>query len=227
MMIQIPAVLPKAEVAALRARIDAADWIDGNATSGFQAALAKRNRQLPHEHPVALAAGETILRALAGNQLFASAALPRTILSPLFNRYGAGETFDMHVDNSVRRNPATGQPIRCDLSATLFLSEPDDYEGGELVVEDTYGAHAVRLEAGDMILYPSSSLHRVEPILRGERVAAFFWIQSLVREDARRALLFDMDVAIQTLARDAGQGAPAIVSLTGAYHNLLRMWAEV
>jgi PKHD-type hydroxylase len=227
MMIQIPAVLSKAEVAALRAQIDVADWIDGNATSGFQAALAKRNRQLPHEHPVALAAGETILRALAGNQLFASAALPRTILSPLFNRYGAGETFDMHVDNSVRRNPADGQPIRCDLSATLFLSEPGDYEGGELVVEDTYGAHAVKLEAGDMILYPSSSLHRVEPILRGERIAAFFWIQSLVREDARRALLLDMDVAIQTLARDAGQAAPAIVSLTGAYHNLLRMWAEV
>ena len=227
MMIQIPAVLSKAEVADLRAKIDTAAWIDGNATSGFQAALAKRNRQLPHEHPVALAAGETILRALAGNQLFASAALPRTILSPLFNRYGAGETFDMHVDNSVRRNPADGQPIRCDLSATLFLSEPGDYEGGELVVEDTYGAHAVKLEAGDMILYPSSSLHRVEPILRGERVAAFFWIQSLVREDARRALLLDMDVAIQTLARDAGQAAPAIVSLTGAYHNLLRMWAEV
>jgi len=227
MMIQIPAVLAKAQVAELRARIDAAEWIDGNATSGFQAALAKRNRQLPHEHPVATAAGETILQALAGNLLFTSAALPRTILTPLFNRYGEGETFDLHVDNSVRRNPATGQPIRCDLSATLFLSEPDDYEGGELVVEDTYGAHEVKLEAGDMILYPSSSLHRVEPIVRGERVAAFFWIQSLVREDARRALLLDMDVGIQTLARDVGQGAPALVSLTGVYHNLLRMWAEV
>jgi PKHD-type hydroxylase len=227
MMIQIPAVLTKTQVAELRAGIDAADWIDGNATSGFQAALAKRNRQLPHDGAVAKAAGGTILAALAGNLLFTSAALPRTILPPLFNRYGEGETFNVHVDNSVRQNPATGQPIRCDLSATLFLSEPEDYDGGELVVDDTYGAHEVKLEAGDMILYPSSSLHRVEPISRGERVAAFFWIQSLVREDARRSLLLDMDVAIQTLAGDVGQGAPALVSLTGAYHNLLRMWAEV
>lgn len=227
MMIQAPAVLSKAEVAALRAELDAAEWIDGNATSGFQAAMAKRNRQLPQGGPAAKAAGETILAALGRSPLFTSAALPRTILPPLFNRYGVGETFGQHVDNSIRINPANGQPIRCDLSATLFLAEPEDYDGGELVVEDTYGEHAVKLEAGDLILYPSSSVHQVSAITRGERVAAFFWIQSLVRDDARRALLFDMDVAIQTLAAQVGQGAPAIVSLTGTYHNLLRQWAEV
>jgi PKHD-type hydroxylase len=227
MMIQIPGVLSKDAVAALRGQIDAADWVDGNATSGFQAAMAKRNRQLPHDGPASRAAGGTIIEALSRHPLFTSAALPRTILPPLFNRYGPGETFGQHVDNSVRANPATGQPIRCDLSATLFLSEPDDYDGGELTVEDTYGDHLVKLEAGDMILYPSSSLHRVSPITRGERVAAFFWIQSLVREDARRSLLLDMDVAIQTLASQVGQDAPAIVGLTGGYHNLLRMWAEL
>ncbi len=227
MMIQIPEVLTKSQAAALQARIAAADWIDGNATSGFQAALAKRNRQLPQEGEVARAAGAEIVSALERNLLFNAAALPRTILPPLFNRYGPGETFNTHVDNSVRRNPATGEPIRCDLSATLFLTEPEAYEGGELVVEDTYGAHEVKLSAGDMILYPSSSLHRVEPIVRGERIAAFFWIQSLVRSDASRALLLDMDVAIQTLAKDAGHQSPAIISLTGVYHNLLRQWAEI
>ena len=227
MMIQIPGVLSKDAVVAMRAQLDAAEWIDGNATSGFQAAMAKRNRQLPQDGPVAKSAGALITDALARNPLFTSAALPRTILPPLFNRYGPDEVFGQHVDNSIRIHPATGQPIRCDLSATLFLSEPDDYEGGDLTVEDTYGDHLVKLEAGDMILYPSSSLHRVAPITRGERVAAFFWIQSLVRQDAQRALLLDMDVAIQSLAAQVGQGAPAIVSLTGGYHNLLRMWAEV
>ena len=227
MMTHIPAVLTPQQVGEMRGRIDAADWTDGNATSGFQAALAKRNRQLPQDSEAARAAGAQVITALHGNPLFTAAALPRTILPPLFNRYGVGEAFGMHVDNSVRRNPATGEPIRCDLSATLFLSQPDSYEGGELVVEDTFGVHAVKLAAGDMILYPSSSLHRVEPIHSGERVAAFFWIQSLVRDDARRTLLLDMDMAIQTLAGAAGQDAPAIISMTGVYHNLLRMWAEV
>lgn len=227
MMTHIPAVLTPQQVAEMRGRIDAADWTDGNVTSGFQAALAKRNRQLPQNSEAARAAGGQVVSALHGNPLFTAAALPRTVLPPLFNRYGPGEAFGMHVDNSVRRNPATGEPIRCDLSATLFLSDPESYEGGELVVEDTFGAHSVKLAAGDMILYPSSSLHRVEPIRSGERVAAFFWIQSLVRDDACRTLLLDMDMAIQGLAGTVGQDDPAIISMTGVYHNLLRMWAEV
>lgn len=227
MMLQIPGVLSKPQVADLRARIDAASWIDGAMTAGPQAALAKTNRQLDQRDPVAIEAGAAIVRALESNPLFVSAALPRTILPPMFNRYGGGMSFGDHIDNAVRRHPQTLAPIRTDLSATLFLTEPDDYDGGELTVEDTYGAHAAKLGAGDLILYPASSLHHVTPVTRGERISAFFWIQSLVREDARRALLFDMDVAIQSLGSRVGQGDAAIVGMTGAYHNLLRMWAEV
>lgn len=226
MLLQIPGVLSKAEVAALRAEIDAAQWTDGNATSGHQAALAKRNEQLPVGSAVAREAGARIVAALNRNPPFVSAALPQSILPPLFNRYGAGHGFDNHVDNAIRMNPATGRAIRTDLSATLFLCEPDDYDGGELTVEDAYGAHSVKLPAGDMILYPATSLHNVTPITRGVRVAAFFWIQSLIRSDAQRTLLLDMDVAIQKLASQVGQGDAAIVSLTGIYHNLLRLWAE-
>jgi PKHD-type hydroxylase len=227
MMLQIPDVLSKAEVAALRGLIDAGTWIDGNKTSGFQAALAKSNLQLDHASPEGLDAGRRITAALQSNLLFLSAALPQTILPPLFNRYGPGNLFRDHVDNAVRRDPVTGANVRTDLSATLFLAEPDTYDGGELIVEDNYGAHQVKLAAGDMVLYPASSLHRVTPITRGERVASFFWIQSLVRRDDQRTLLFDMDLAIQRLAGTVGQDDPSIVSMTGAYHNLLRMWGEV
>jgi len=227
MMLHVPGVLTSTQVAELRAQIDAVPWEDGNATSGAQSALAKNNRQLPEDSDVARKAGAAVREALTKTPLFMSAALPHTVYPPLFNRYGVGHGFGDHIDNALRFQRDQGVRIRTDLSATLFLCEPSDYDGGELVVEDTYGVHEVKLPAGDLILYPASSLHRVSAVTRGERVASFFWIQSLIRDDARRALLFDMDLAIQTLARTAGQDAPAIVSLTGAYHNLLRMWAEL
>ncbi|MES2035697.1 MAG: Fe2+-dependent dioxygenase [Pseudomonadota bacterium] len=226
MMLQIPGVLTRDEVARLRGVIDAADWVDGNVTSGFQSGLAKRNQQLPEDCAAAREAGSAILAALQRNPLFVAGALPARIFPPLFNRYGEGETFGDHVDNAVRVTRDGSLRIRTDLSATLFLTEPEAYDGGELTVDDTYGVHQVKLAAGDLILYPASSLHRVEAITRGARVSSFFWIQSLVRDDARRALLFDMDMAIQSAARTLGQGEASIVSLTGAYHNLLRMWAE-
>ena len=227
MMLHIPEVLTKAAVAELRQLIDAGQWVDGNATSGSQSALAKRNEQLPEGSEVARAAGDRVLDALARSPLFVTAALPQTVFPPLFNRYGGGQTFGTHVDNSIRQSRDGAVRIRSDLSATLFLSEPEDYDGGELLVEDTYGVHEVKLPAGDMILYPASSLHQVTPVTRGARTASFFWIQSMVREDTRRALLFQMDIAIQQLAGKVGAGSPELVSLTGAYHNLLRMWAEV
>lgn len=226
-MLHIPEVLTKAAVAELRQIIDAAEWVDGNATSGTQSALAKRNQQLPEGSPAAKAAGERILDALSRSPLFVTAALPQTVFPPLFNRYAGGETFGLHIDNSVRQSRDGAVRIRSDLSATLFLTEPEDYEGGELLVEDTYGAHEVKLPAGDMILYPASSLHQVTPVTRGARISSFFWIQSMVRDDARRALLFQMDIAIQQLAGKVGAGAPELVSLAGAYHNLLRMWGEL
>lgn len=225
MMLQIPDVLTKAEAARLRTLIDAADWTDGNVTSGFQSALAKRNRQLPEDSAAAREAGAAILAALERNPLFITAALPARIYPPLFNRYGPGDGFGDHIDNAIRQGPG-GVRIRTDLSATLFLTEPEDYEGGDLTVDDTYGVHQVKLGAGDMILYPASSLHRVEAVTRGERVSSFFWIQSLIREDARRALLFDMDMAIQQAGARLGQGDPSIIAFTGTYHNLLRMWSE-
>ena len=227
MMLHIPEVLTKPQVAELRRVIDAADWTDGNATSGTQSALAKRNQQLPEGSHAAKIAGERILDALSRSPLFVTAALPQTVFPPLFNRYAGGETFGLHIDNSVRQSRDGAVRIRSDLSATLFLTEPEDYDGGELLVEDTYGTHEVKLPAGDMILYPASSLHRVTPVTRGARVSSFFWIQSMVRDDARRALLFQMDIAIQQLAGKVGAGAPELVSLAGTYHNLLRMWAEL
>ncbi|WP_421739801.1 Fe2+-dependent dioxygenase [Caulobacter sp.] len=227
MMLQIPEVLTKAQVAQCRAIMDAAPWADGNITSGFQAAMAKNNQQLPQDGEAAKAVGAIILAALEVNPLFVSAALPRTILSPMFNRYGQGMGFGDHIDNSIRRDPVTGQRLRTDLSATLFLCEPEDYDGGELVVDDLYGSHSVKLGAGDLILYPASSLHHVTAVTRGTRTASFFWIQSLVREDAKRSLLLDMDVAIQRLSRTVGVDDPSILGLTGTYHNLLRQWAEV
>ncbi len=227
MMLHIPGVLTSAQVAEMRALIDAADWEDGNATSGKQSRLAKQNLQLPEATDAARKAGAQVREAVTRSQLFMAAALPHTVYPPLFNRYGPEQTFGDHVDNAMRFQRDQGIRIRTDLSATLFLADPDAYDGGELVVEDTYGSHEVKLPAGDLILYPASSLHRVMPVTRGERVASFFWIQSLIRDDAKRALLFDLDVAIQTLAQDVGLGAPAIVSLTGTYQNLLRMWAEL
>lgn len=227
MMLQVPQVLSKDEVAQVRSQIDAGEWVDGNLTSGPQARLAKVNRQLLPRAPQAAAAGEIILRALRANPLFVSAALPRIIMSPLFNRYGEGQGFGDHVDNAVRADPLTAQTLRTDLSATLFLSEPDAYDGGELTVEDTFGVQGVKLAAGDLILYPASSIHRVTPVTRGERTAAFFWIQSLVRDDAQRSLLLNLDVQVQKLTARLGGDAEEVIALTGAYHNLLRMWAEV
>lgn len=226
MMIQVPEVLTGAQVAEVRRLIDGAEWVDGNVTSGTQAALAKRNRQLPEDGAAAKRAGEIVLDALGRHPLFVAAALPAKIWPPLFNRYAGGERFGVHVDNAVRVKRGGTERLRSDLSATLFLSDPESYEGGELTVEDTYGAHAVKLAAGDLILYPASSLHHVTPVTSGERVASFFWIQSMVRDEAQRRVLFDLDVSVQRLAAELGQGHASVVSLTGTYHNLLRMWAD-
>ncbi|RJF93434.1 Fe2+-dependent dioxygenase [Sphingomonas cavernae] len=226
MMIQIPDVLDPERLAKVRALIDAADWIDGNATSGHQSALAKRNLQLPEDSPASKQAGAIILEALGRTPLFIAAALPFKIFPPLFNSYASGQGFGVHVDNAVRIQRGTDFRIRSDLSATLFLEDPEAYDGGELVVEDQFGAQAVKLPAGHMILYPASSLHKVEPVTRGRRIASFFWIQSMVRDGEARRNLFELDTAIQTIAQDRGQGDAAIIQLTGVYHNLLRRWAD-
>lgn len=224
MLIAIPDLLDAAALARVRGIVEGAEWIDGNATSGHQSALAKRNRQLPEGSAAAREAGEIVLAALQANPTFIAAALPAKVFPPLFNRYGGGERFDTHVDNAVRLGPG-GLRIRSDLSATLFLSE--DYEGGELLVEDRYGVQSVKLPAGHMVLYPSSSLHRVEPVTRGERLASFFWIQSMVRDDGARRILFDLDNATRAVAAAQGPGERATIELTGVYHNLLRRWADV
>ena len=225
MMLHIPNVLTREQVAAMRAAIDAADWVDGRTTVGSQGAQVKRNRQLPESSPVALEQGRIVQQALLASPLFFAAALPLRIVPPLFNRYSGGETYGLHVDGSVRNVPGSPLRLRTDVSSTLFLCEPDEYDGGELVVVDTYGTHEVKLPAGDLILYPSTSLHRVEPVTRGERVCSFFWTQSLVRDDARRTMLFEMDQTIQKLRDRLGE-TDETVSLTGQYHNLLRMWSE-
>jgi PKHD-type hydroxylase len=226
MMLPIPDVLDKAGVARVRALIDAGTWTDGNATSGPQSALAKRNEQLPEDSAAAKEAGRLVLEALGRAPLFIAAALPLKIFPPLFNRYQGGEAFGTHIDNAIRIHRASEFRVRTDLSATLFLEDPDAYEGGELVVEDNLGAHAVKLPAGHLLLYPASSLHRVEPVTNGARVASFFWIQSMVRDDAARAILFDLDRSIQTIAADRGQEDEEVIRLTGVYHNLLRRWAD-
>ena len=226
MLITIPDVLTAAEVARARAALDAAQWIDGKATAGYQAQSVKENLQLPEGHPVAVELGETILNALARTPLFMSAALPLKVFPPMFNRYTGGGHFGTHVDTAIRAIATTGQRIRTDLSATLFFSAPEEYDGGELYVEDAYGVHSVKLPAGHMVLYPATSLHRVAPVTRGARVASFFWIQSMIRADGDRTLLYDLDTAIQRIAKDA-PGHPAGVQLTGVYHNLLRRWAEM
>ena len=228
MLIAIPAVLSPDPLAEVRRLVDAGVWEDGKKTAGQQSELAKRNLQLPASSDQGQAAGKIIMDALANNGLFMSAALPDRVFPPLFNRYdaGAGHGFDNHIDNAIRYLEDKSARIRTDLSATLFLADPDDYDGGELIVEDTYGEHAVKLPAGDVILYPSTSLHRVQPVTRGSRIASFFWIQSMVRDDGRRTLLLEMDAAIRTLATDLGDKNPSIVALTGTYHNLLRRWAD-
>lgn len=226
MLLVIPDLLSPSEAARLAGDIMNAAWVDGAATAGAQSGAVKRNRQLPEDSPIARRAGERILEALAGNALFLSAALPLRIFPPLFNRYGLGEGFGLHVDNAIRAVPGTPVRIRTDLSATLFLADPDSYEGGELVIEDSYGAQSVKLPAGYMVLYPAKSLHRVEPVTAGERLASFFWLQSMVRDDGERAILFDLDQTIQALAEARGIADQEVVRLTGVYHNLVRRFAE-
>ena len=226
MMLAIPDLLDPEGVARVRAIIDAGDWQDGNATSGHQAALAKRNRQLPEESEAAKEAGKLVLDALGRSPLFIAAALPLKIFPPLFNIYEGGEAFGTHVDNAVRIHRASQFRVRSDLSATLFLEDPDAYEGGELVVEGNIGAGAVKLPAGHLLLYPASSLHRVEPVTGGARVASFFWVQSMVRDEGARTILFDLDQAIQAIAAERNHDDREVVRLTGVYHNLLRRWAD-
>ena len=225
MLLHIPGVFTKDEVATLRARLDAGPWADGNVTSGHQSATAKVNRQLPEDSAEAREVGALVLQALQSNPMFVSAALPHTIFPPLFNAYEGGERFDVHVDNAIRQRGAVR--IRSDLSATLFLSEPDGYDGGELIIEEMYGPQSVKLPAGDLVLYPSKSLHRVTPVTRGARVSSFFWIQSLIRDDADRETMFRLDVAIQRVSAEKGPKDAAVLELTAVYHNLMRRWAEV
>jgi len=225
MLLAIPNVLTPEQVAESRRVLETAEWVDGRVTAGHQGARVKDNLQLPADNVAAQQVGQFILQALGGNALFMSAALPLHVLPPLFNRYSGGQTFGTHVDGSIRSLP-NGQRIRTDLSCTLFFSDPGEYDGGELIVEDTYGSKSVKLPAGHLILYPSTSLHQVTPVTRGTRLCSFFWLQSMVRSDPQRALLFDMDIAIQRFGAENALH-PSVVSLTGVYHNLLRQWAEM
>ena len=226
MMIAIPDVLDTAQLARVRALMEAGPWADGNITSGPQAALAKRNEQLPETSPQAQEASAIVLEALGRSPLFFAAALPLKIYPPLFNRYAGGQNFGTHIDNAIRIQPGSQFRVRSDLSATLFLSDPESYDGGELTVEHHLGVQSVKLPAGHMVVYPASSLHHVEPVTRGARVASFFWIQSMVREDSARQTLFDLDSTIQTLVAERGHEDRAVIRLTGIYHNLLRRWAD-
>ncbi len=226
MMLHVPDVLTLGQIDELRAALDSADWVDGRQTVGDQGAQVKRNRQLPEHSPISRELGQTVLAALARSPLFFSAALPLRFVPPLFNRYEGGEHYGLHVDGAVRLLPGTGEALRTDLSCTLFLSSPDAYEGGELEVVDTYGTHEVKLPAGDLILYPSTSLHRVQPVTSGARICSFFWLQSMVRDNHQRAMLFELDQTLQQLRRRTGESEES-VSLTGHYHNLLRLWSTV
>lgn len=227
MLVCVPEVLSKIDVKKFRAAMDVARWEDGRATAGAQSAMVKHNEQLPPDGDTARQVGEAVIRALVANPLFVSAAIPKQIFPPLFNRYGVGQHFGVHVDNAVRGDPLTGTRIRTDLSVTLFLSEPDEYDGGELIVEDYYGSHRIKLPAGDLVLYPATSLHTVTPVTRGVRVASFLWLQSMIRDGQARSLIFDLDTAIQGLIRRLGHSDAEVVRLTGIYHNLIRYWAEV
>ncbi len=225
MMLTLPQVLTPEQVRHCRARLAEADWSDGRASAGHLASQVKHNLQLGEDTPASRELGDLILQALGRHPLFLSGALPLKVLPPRFNRYEGGGTYGPHIDAAVFSVPGTPHRVRSDLSATLFLSEPDEYDGGELTVVDTYGEHSVKLPAGDMVLYPGSSLHHVTPVTRGVRMASFFWVQSLVRDDAQRALMLELDNAIQQLAVDA-PGHASLSRLTGVYHNLLRQWSE-
>jgi PKHD-type hydroxylase len=226
MLITIPAILTKDEVRQVHAHLNAADWEDGSVTAGPQSARVKRNQQLAPTSDTAQTLGKFILQRLTADPLFLSAALPARILPPMFNKYEQAETFGAHIDNAIRVNPLTQERLRTDLSMTIFLSEPEEYDGGELVVEDYFGTQTVKLPAGDMILYPATSVHSVKPVTRGARVSSFFWLQSMVRSDAHRRILFDLDQSIQSLAASIGANDPETVRLTGIYHNLIRTFAE-
>ncbi|WP_447762783.1 Fe2+-dependent dioxygenase [Sphingopyxis panaciterrae] len=226
MLIAIPDLLSTAELADVRQIIDAADWIDGNATSGPQSALAKRNEQLPEDSDASKQAGRLILEALGRSPLFVASSLPLKIYPPLFNSYGEGQEFDTHVDNAIRIKRGSDYRIRSDLSVTVFLEAPENYDGGELLIEDHYGVQRVKLPAGQAVVYPSSSLHRVTPITRGRRVASFFWLQSMIRDAEARRTLFDLDRAVQRLTGELGGKDRSVIELTGVYHNLLRRWAD-
>lgn len=225
MLLHIPNVLAPEEVAQIRQRLDAADWTDGRETVGSQGAQVKHNEQLPDASPLKAALASVVLAALKRSPLFFAAALPLKYLPPRFNRYSGGGTYGFHVDGAVM-NLANGEQLRSDISCTLFLSDPDEYDGGELIISDTYGEHEVKLPAGDLIAYPSSSLHKVNPVTRGARVASFFWVQSMIRDDVQRRLLWEMDTSIERLRQTNGD-ADTVLQLTGVYHNLLRRWSEV
>jgi PKHD-type hydroxylase len=230
MLITIPDILTPEQVTECRKLLESAEWVDGRVTAGHQSAQAKDNQQIPEGHPVARHVGSVILQGLSRNLTFVSAALPLHVFPPLFNRYSGGQSFGTHVDNSIRQIPGTPHRIRTDLSATLFFAGPEEYDGGELIVEDTYGSKSVKLPPGHMVLYPSTSLHHVRPVTRGTRLCSFFWLQSMIRDDGHRTLLFDLDQGIQRLTRDLPDHPAAqqsAVQVTGVYHNLLRKWAEV
>ena len=227
MLLAIPQVLNKEQVKRCRQLMDAAEWVDGRGTAGPQSGSVKQNMQLPEGSPAAQQLGAMILEALSRAPLFISAAIPMKIFPPLFNRYGIGQHFGTHVDGAIRAVPGTPVRIRTDLSVTLFLAEPEEYDGGELAVEDKYGVHEVKLPAGDMVLYPATSLHHVNPVTRGTRIASFFWLQSMIRDDGARSLLFDLDQTIQELSTERGVEDVACVRLTGIYHNLIRYWSDL
>lgn len=226
MLIHIPGVFSHDEVGRIREALEQADWADGKITAGHQSAKAKHNLQLPESHPLSKEIGAALLERLWSHPVFMSAALPNKVFPPLLNCYRVGDTFDFHIDNAVRQARGNPERVRTDLSTTLFFSNPEDYDGGELVIQDTFGTREIKLAAGDLVLYPGTSLHKVNPVTRGVRYASFFWTQSLVREDAQRALLFEMDTAIQRLTQDVPDH-PSLIQLTGTYHNLLRRWVEV
>jgi PKHD-type hydroxylase len=226
MIVQVPKVLNSQQITRCRELMNRASWVDGRVTAGYQSAQVKDNRQLPENSPEARELGDMIIGALERNPLFITATLPLRVFPPLFNRYEGGESFGAHLDNSIRQIPGTPLRVRTDVSATLFLSEPEDYDGGELVIDDIYGMHAVKLSAGDMVIYPASSLHHVNPVTRGVRLASFFWVQSMVRDDGSRTLLFDLDMAINKV-NQALPNHGAVIELTNCYHNLLRRFAEV
>lgn len=226
MLIQVPHVLTKEQVAACRKVIDDAKWVDGRGTAGAHAAAVKQNMQLPENSPEARQLGEMVLQALSSSPLFISFALPLRVLPPMFNRYGSGQFFGSHVDGAIRGIPGTGMRMRTDVSCTLFLAETDEYDGGELCVLDDYGTHEIKLSAGDAVLYPATSLHHVNPVTRGFRVASFFWVQSMVRDERARRMLFDLDQTIQRLTTKLGVEDPEVVRLGGIYHNLIRYWAD-